>query len=304
MTADEQEEMPEPENLEPTEAIVTGGEEPQTMAVPQAHKESTMIDVHMPHGGLHTWKDFWIHLGTITLGLLIAISLEQSVEWLHHLNQRHQLEADLHAEGLQNKAMLESDFRFLDMYMQYELDMKAYVDAMRDRHQRFPLPDRLAQEEAAVNSSKGRPSFTISTAAWATAQESQIVTLLPRAEAETYSRLYREEELEHFEFERYLESRDTLGNFSSRSLDRRTQTVDYARMSDDDLKEDSALISAFFNSLRSLKMMLKQFYGANNAVLNGAGSAEQVAQALFDARETIKDDLGTDPEWAIPKDTK
>ena len=26
-----------------------------------------MIDVHAPHGGMHTWKDFWIHLGTITL---------------------------------------------------------------------------------------------------------------------------------------------------------------------------------------------------------------------------------------------
>jgi len=54
------------------------------------HEESTMIDVHAPHGGVHTWKDFWIHLGTITLGLLIAISLEQSVEWMHHLHQRHQ----------------------------------------------------------------------------------------------------------------------------------------------------------------------------------------------------------------------
>ena len=31
-------------------------------------EESTMIDVHAPHGGLHTWKDFWIHLGTITWG--------------------------------------------------------------------------------------------------------------------------------------------------------------------------------------------------------------------------------------------
>jgi len=268
------------------------------------HQESTMIDVHAPHGGLHTWKDFWIHLGTITLGLLIAIGLEQSVEGVHHRHQRSQMEADLREEGLRNKAMIESDFRFLDVYMRYELDLKAYVDEMRARHVRFPLPDRLAHDEAAVNSSRGRPSFTISTAAWATARESQMVGLLPRAEAETYSRLYREEELEHLEFERYLESRDTLGNFSSRSLDRRTQTVDYAQMSDDDLKEDSALISAFFNSLRSLKTMLKQFYGANNAVLSGAGSAEQVAQALFEARETIKDDLGTDPEWVVPKDTK
>jgi len=49
----------------------------------ETKEETPVIDVHAPHGGLHTWKDFWIHLGTITLGLLIAISLEQSVEWVH-----------------------------------------------------------------------------------------------------------------------------------------------------------------------------------------------------------------------------
>jgi hypothetical protein len=41
------------------------------------------MEVHPPHAPLHSWKDFWIHLGTITIGLLIAISLEQSVEALH-----------------------------------------------------------------------------------------------------------------------------------------------------------------------------------------------------------------------------
>ena len=53
------------------------------------------MDVHAPHHPLHTWKDFWIHLATITVGLLIAIGLEQSVEGLHRLHQRHQLEEDL-----------------------------------------------------------------------------------------------------------------------------------------------------------------------------------------------------------------
>ena len=49
-------------------------------------EETPVIDVHAPHGGMHTWKDFWIHLGTIAAGLLIAISLEQGVEALHRLH--------------------------------------------------------------------------------------------------------------------------------------------------------------------------------------------------------------------------
>jgi hypothetical protein len=61
-------------------------------------EEVPVIDVHVPHA-THTWKDFWIHLGTIAAGLLIAISLEQSVEALHRLHERHQLQEDLRAEG-------------------------------------------------------------------------------------------------------------------------------------------------------------------------------------------------------------
>jgi len=31
-----------------------------------------MLDVHAPHETVHTWKDFFIHLTTFVIGLLIA----------------------------------------------------------------------------------------------------------------------------------------------------------------------------------------------------------------------------------------
>ena len=43
-----------------------------------------MLDVHPPHAPTHTWRDFFIHIATITVGLLIAVGLEQAVEFLHH----------------------------------------------------------------------------------------------------------------------------------------------------------------------------------------------------------------------------
>jgi hypothetical protein len=57
------------------------------------------MDVHPPHSPLHSWRDFWIHLGTISVGLLIAISLEQTVEWANRLHERHVLQAELREEG-------------------------------------------------------------------------------------------------------------------------------------------------------------------------------------------------------------
>ena len=43
-----------------------------------------MLDVHPAHHAASTWRDFFIHIATIVIGLLIAIGLEQTVEYFHH----------------------------------------------------------------------------------------------------------------------------------------------------------------------------------------------------------------------------
>jgi type II secretory pathway pseudopilin PulG len=47
-----------------------------------------MLDVHPPEHAAHTWRDFFIHIATIVVGLLIAVGLEQLVE---HVHQRYEL---------------------------------------------------------------------------------------------------------------------------------------------------------------------------------------------------------------------
>lgn len=42
------------------------------------------MEVHPPHGPIHSVKEFMVHLLAITIGLLIALGLESSVEWVHH----------------------------------------------------------------------------------------------------------------------------------------------------------------------------------------------------------------------------
>ena len=39
-----------------------------------------MLDVHPPHEKMHGFKDFLLHLFTITIGLLIALGLEGYAE--------------------------------------------------------------------------------------------------------------------------------------------------------------------------------------------------------------------------------
>jgi len=60
-----------------------------------------MLDVHPPHSPTHTWKDFFIHIATITVGLLIAVGIEQTVEAAHAAHERKQLRAALGRETQQ-----------------------------------------------------------------------------------------------------------------------------------------------------------------------------------------------------------
>jgi len=67
-----------------------------------------MLDVHAPHQAVHTWKDFLVHIAAITIGLLIALGLEATVEWLHHRHQAQQALELLKQEVDQNRLVLKS----------------------------------------------------------------------------------------------------------------------------------------------------------------------------------------------------
>jgi len=60
-----------------------------------------MLDVHPPHHAANTWRDFFTHIATIVVGLLIAVGLEQTVEYVHHRREGAELRERLHAESMQ-----------------------------------------------------------------------------------------------------------------------------------------------------------------------------------------------------------
>jgi hypothetical protein len=73
-----------------------------------------MLDVHPPHEAVHTWKDFFIHVATICVGLLIAVGLEQTVEYFHHRHQVHVARERIREEAALNQRILRDDERGLE----------------------------------------------------------------------------------------------------------------------------------------------------------------------------------------------
>src|ERR1700732_252259 len=88
-----------------------------------------MHDMHAPHQVVHTWKDFCIHSATIAVGLLLAVALEQSIEALHHRNQRLKLEAEMHAVFESDAKVDDEDFRKLARFRAYLAELRAAIQA-------------------------------------------------------------------------------------------------------------------------------------------------------------------------------
>ncbi|MGA7157410.1 MAG: hypothetical protein WBY53_11205 [Acidobacteriaceae bacterium] len=140
-----------------------------------------MLDVHPPHEAPHSWRDFFIHIITIVIGLIIAVGLEQSVELIHHHHQRQQLEADLHAESLRNLHIALDNIAVAERLLSSETSQYAQLRHL-DRNHGPVLIDLTGDKDGGT----ARPA----TAAWTTAQQNATLALLPHQVAQKYTRVY------------------------------------------------------------------------------------------------------------------
>jgi len=139
-----------------------------------------VLDVHPPHQPLHGWRDFFIHLFTITIGLLIALSLEGCVEWRHKRHLVHEAEASLHAEIASNAKGLQGIIT--DLHKQQEnLQRDVIVLNYFIKNHKMPENDHM---EIAYRIE------TFDDVSWKTAQSTAALSYMPYAHAEEYADIY------------------------------------------------------------------------------------------------------------------
>ena len=238
------------------------------------------MDVHPPQGGIHTWRDFWIHLGTITVGLLIAISLEQSVEWMHRLHEQHVLQGELHDEGEENLKSIQVDIERLRFQRNGMVMRRKDVQQMIAGDGKLKLPFRVIP-----------PSGTItlpSESAWDSAKASGKVALLQDSESDVYSFLYLQnewlktqaEEIFALSSEKQVYERGFDAKFADTGED---GTPDLSSMDVEQLKEYSDILDKNITQVDSMIGFLGYFDLVNRAVLNGAQSQEDVVRRVDEA---------------------
>jgi hypothetical protein len=140
----------------------------------------SMLDVHPPHAFIYSWKDFFVHIAIITIGLLIAIGLEQGVEYIHHRHQVREMSARLRQESIDNEAVIAFDIAGCDALLK---SVESNLDALKS----YRTPD--AGKNWGVTTLPKPSTFVPADAAWLMLRDSALLALVPKTLAENQWKL-------------------------------------------------------------------------------------------------------------------
>ena len=136
------------------------------------------MEIHVPHGGIHSMKDFLIHLLTVTIGILIALSLEGLLEWHHHRTLVDEARANLLSEIRENHDRLAKGLQAAPDAERRLRDTISAIDVYRRNHQE---PNNLDWSFGI---------FPLSATAWSTAASTGAITYMDYPEVKRYTHIY------------------------------------------------------------------------------------------------------------------
>lgn len=141
-----------------------------------------MLDVHPPHEPVHGWRDFLLHIATITIGLLIALGLEAAAEWIHHRHLVAEARENLRREIAGNRAALPGNLASLQGDA---ARMRGNILVVRQ------LRDHPHAPHGSLHFDFGWTSFSDS--AWQTARDTGALAYMPYDELQQLSGLYAQQ---------------------------------------------------------------------------------------------------------------
>jgi hypothetical protein len=145
--------------------------------------QEAVLDVHAPHHPIGGWKDFFVHLVTITVGLLIAVGIEGCVE----RHREHTLVQEAR-ETMREEIQHNSDEMTgtLVSVKKQRATMEKNIETLT-RIQENP-GNKDVQKDASIAADYSMVGLRDT--AWKTAQTTGAMGFMPYAEAQRYSDVY------------------------------------------------------------------------------------------------------------------
>lgn len=136
------------------------------------------MDIHPPHA-IRNWKDFVIQLGTITAGILIALSLEGVRESMRDRALVREARENIKREIADNKREIDDEIaQIADRTKKIDTALRFARELLATRH------SDIKQLEIGLNFP------TLSSASWQTAERTGALAHMDYAEVQKYAALY------------------------------------------------------------------------------------------------------------------
>ena len=136
------------------------------------------MDIHKPKP-IHNWRDFLKEVGTIVLGVCIALAAEQTVEYFHWRHEVSIARAAIRAEMATNNRFYARRIAIAPCVDKMLLEAEDIIDDLE--HRQTPKPFTVFHRGAGA---------LLSDSEWQSERSSQVLTHFPREEAAIMGRYY------------------------------------------------------------------------------------------------------------------
>ena len=162
-----------------------------------------MLDVHLPHKKIHGVGEFFLHLFTISIGLLIAVGIEAAVERHQHRELASEARDTMTAEIRKNSGSVAEAIQDIDQEQQ---KLKRNLAEIRKV--------QLNPGDPASRSLRLDISFNttgLEDTGWRTAQATGALAFMPYADSERFTSIYSTADT-------FLKNQDHLSEDESRAF--------------------------------------------------------------------------------------
>lgn len=225
-----------------------------------------MLDIHPPHTAAHSWRDFFIHIATIVVGLLIAVALEQTVEAVHRHHEAAALREDLRAESEQ----VLSDARRTEAAQIYEMK---WLEKRIEQVQAVVWQGQpLAQEDRDELPYFASPDIPI----WRSAKTAGLTPLLTKGEVNAYAEVEYVQTHADSMADELRKSATSLRSFNEKFPLLPNGNRDYSKASREEMQTYLGLLTADASCVRNYFHWVQLIDGAEVAVQGGKTRLEDI----------------------------
>jgi hypothetical protein len=265
---------PSPDNTDVASALPAVHASNADASATHQENPAAMLDVHAPHAAVRTWKDFLVHIAAIAVGLLIAIGLEQTVEYFHHRHQVAELREALRVEREQNHLRLAdqtAEFRVRVPIIQTNLAVFHYL-RLHPGAPENELPGKVNWHNF------GAPFIDY---VWQTAQQTGVTAFMAQGEVRRNAELYR----------RLKICTESYAAFRVANTEARAYTVDDADLSHltpDQIEDQIRLTRILLNRLYRYGSDLRNLSLANPDFAS-APSVDEIGRIVHESAQERRD---------------